>query len=88
MFGVRTSVGLVNCFDPVGIDEISGVRIGAKNFNNVRYLKVNAIETALSDSDGFYTLWKARDTQGNVWILKIYIVFEDTTYMLKGTDLQ
>ena len=87
MLGAENWAGKVSYFNVVGIEEVSGSRIGAQNFNNVKCLKVNLIQTDLTESDEFVTIWMAQDTQGNVWILKAYDFFDDTTYML-GTDLK
>jgi hypothetical protein len=88
MLEVGTSVGSVFYLNAVGIEEVSGARIGAQNFNNVKCLKVNVIETEETDSGDFYNVWMAQDTQGNLWFLKFYDVFNDETTVLGGTDLK
>jgi len=88
MLGIGTSVGSVFYLNAVGIEEVSGARIGAQNFNNVKCLKVNVIETEETDSGDFYNVWMAQDTQGNLWFLKFYDVFNDETTVLGGTDLK
>jgi len=80
--GAGNWAGKVTYFNAVGNEEVSGAQIGAQNFNNVKCLKVNVIQTDLTDSDEFVTIWMAQDTQSNVWILKAYIFFEDETVML------
>jgi hypothetical protein len=80
--GAGNWAGTVTYSNAVGIEEVSGAQIGAQNFNNVKCLKVNLIQTDLTDPGEFVTIWMAQDTQGNVWILKAYIFFDDTTYML------
>jgi hypothetical protein len=83
--GVGNLAGIVNYFNAVGIEEVSGAQIGAQTFNNVKCLKANLIQTDLTEPGDFYTLWMAQDTQGNVWVFKFYNFSNDTTYML-GTD--
>ena len=70
----------------VGIEEVSGAQIDAQTFNNVKCLKVNMImaKHKIEDEDDFITIWMAQDTEGNVWILKIYI-FPDNETILLGT---
>ena len=80
--GAGNWTGRVTYTNVVGIEEVSGARIETQNFNNVKCLKINSIQTDLADSDDLITIWMAQDTQGNVWILKVYIFFDDTTYML------
>ena len=75
LLGVGSSVGSVAYFNAVGIEEVSDVRVGAQNFNNVKCLKVNVIEAEENDSGDFYNVWMAQDTLGNLWILKFYDVF-------------
>jgi len=40
------------------------------------------IRTEIDEKAEFVTFWMAQDTEGNVWILKIYIFFDDETYLL------
>ncbi len=68
----------------VGIEEVSGAEIDADTFNNVKCLKVNLTMTKQNDEDDFVTFWMAQDTEGNLWILKIYI-FPDNDTILLGT---
>ncbi len=70
----------------IGTDTVSGARIGGKVFNNVKCLNVNII---LSDDGGlgvheFLTLSFAQDTNGNLWILKVYSHVYDITALLGG----
>jgi len=44
------------------------------------------IEPESTDSGDFYTVWMAQDIQGDLWILKLYDVFNDKTTVLGGTD--
>jgi hypothetical protein len=88
MLGVGSSVGSVIYFNVVGIEEVSGVKIAAQTFNNVKCRKINSIWTNLTDEDDFLTLWMAQDTQGNLWLLKVYDAFDDTTIVLGGTELK
>jgi len=85
MFGSGDSVGSITYTSVVDVEEVSGAQINEQTFNNVKCLKVNIIETSTTDEDEFYSIWMAQDTQGNLWILKGYSYFEDTTFML-GTD--
>jgi hypothetical protein len=80
--GAGNWAGKFSYLNVVGIEEVSGAQIGAQTLNNVKCLKVNLIESDLTESDGLITLWIAQDTQGNVWILKIYDFFDDKTYTL------
>jgi hypothetical protein len=83
MLGVGDDwAGKVTYTTVVGIEEISGAQIAAQTFNNVKCLKVNMIRTEIDEKAEFITLWMAQDTEGNVWILKIYIYFDDDTYLL------
>jgi len=86
--GVGNSVGSVIYFNTVGIEEVSGVQIGAQTFNNVKCIKINSIWTSINDEDDFITLWMAQDTQGNLWLMKVHNFFDDTTIVLGGTDLK
>ena len=88
MLGVGNSVGSVIYFNKVGIEEVSGVQIGAQTFNNVKCIKINSIWTSINDEDDFITLWMAQDTQGNLWLMKAYNFFDDATIVLGGTDLK
>jgi hypothetical protein len=45
------------------------------------------IRTELDEGAEFLTFWMAQDTEGNVWVLKIYIFFDDETYFL-GTGFK
>ena len=69
----------------VGIEEVSGARIGAQTFNNVKCLRVDIITAGLNEDDEFVSVWVAQDTLGNLWILKGYSHFGNKTFML-GTD--
>ena len=33
-------------------------------------------------------MWMAQDTQGNLWLMKVYNFFDDTTIVLGGPDLK
>ena len=56
----------------VGIEEVSGARIGAQTFNKVKCLRVDNITAGLNEDDEFVSVWVAQDTLGNLWILKGY----------------
>jgi len=88
MLGVGSSVGSVIYFNVVGIEEVSGVQIAAQTFDNVKCRKINSIWTNMTDEDDFITLWMGQDTQGNLWLLKVYDAFEDTTTVLGGAELK
>jgi len=80
--GAGNWTGRVMYTHAVGIDTVSGAQIGAQTFNDVKCLKVNLIHTELNGTDEFDTIWFAQDTEGNVWLLKIYLPIDDTTYTL------
>lgn len=80
MLGVKVSAGTVNYSNVVGIEEVSGAKIAAQTFHNVKCLKLNIL-----NEDGFYSMWIAQDTLGNLWVLKGYSYFDDVTFLL-GTD--
>ncbi len=61
--------GFLRYSNAVGTEVVSGAKIGTQTFNNVKCLKLNLIDTA---DDYFVALWAAQDTQGNVWVLKLY----------------
>jgi len=82
MLGAGDSVGSVNYTNVVGVEEVSGAQIGIQTFNNVKCLKINMINTSIDDDDEFVSIWMAQDTEGNLWILKGYVHFEYTTFML------
>jgi len=71
----------------VGIEEVIGAQIDPDTFNNVKCLKVN-LTMAKQEQDGeeeeddFITIWMAQDTEGNLWILKIYIFPDNDTFLL------
>ena len=70
----------------IGTDTVSGAKIGAQVFNNVKALKVNVIMTddGGSSNHEVLTFSMAQDTDGNVWMLKIYSHMEDITGLLGG----
>ena len=80
--GAGNWTGRVMTTHAVGIDTVSGAQIGAQTFNDVKCLKVNLIHTELNGTDEFDTIWFAQDTEGNVWLLKIYFPIDDTAYTL------
>jgi hypothetical protein len=88
MLGVGTSVGSVIYFNTLGIEEVSGVQISNQTFNNVKCQKINSIWTNNNDEDDFITLWMAQDTQGNLWVLKVYDFFDGQTIVLGGPELK
>jgi len=51
--------------------------VGTEVVDEVKCLKVNRIST---NEDNFVTFWFAQDTEGNVWVLKIY--YKGTTFTL------
>ena len=71
----------------VGIEEVNGAQIDPDTFNNVKCLKVN-LAMAKQEQDGeeeeddFITVWMAQDTEGNLWILQIYIFPDNDTFLL------
>jgi hypothetical protein len=65
---------------------VSGARIGEQIFNNVKCIKANVI---ITDDGGsieheFLTFSMAQDTDGNVWVLKIYSHMENVSALLGG----
>ncbi len=80
--GAGNWTGLLRYSNAVGTEVVSGAKIGTQTFNNVKCLKFNLIDT---EDDYFVTLWVAQDTQGNVWVLKLYSTFENTTHILGTT---
>ena len=71
----------------VGIEEVSGAKIDPDTFSNVQCLKVNMImakqeQDGEEEEDDFITVWVAQDTEGNLWILKIYIFPDNDTFLL------
>ena len=87
MLGGGNWAGRITYINPVGVEEVSGAQIGVQTFNNVKCLKVNMIMAKDNDEDDFIIVWMAQDTEGNLWILKIYIFPDDDTYLL-GTIFQ
>jgi hypothetical protein len=77
--GAGNWTGLLRYFHAVGTEIVSGAKIGTQTFNNVKCLKVNLIDT---EEDDIITFWAAQDTQGNVWMLKLYSSSANTTYIL------
>lgn len=76
--------------DAIDTETVSGAKIGAQVFNNVKALKVNV---AITDDGGsneheFHTISFAQDTDGNVWVLKIYSHMDDITALLGGPYFQ
>lgn len=72
--------------DVIGTETVSGAQIGEQVFNNVKCLKVNI---AITDDGGsyeheFFTFSMAQDTDGNVWVLKIYSHMANVTGLLGG----
>jgi hypothetical protein len=59
-----------------GAELVSGATIGTKVFNNVNYFKILIIETF---NRTLATISMAQDTNGNVWVLKIYDHIGDAT---------
>jgi len=74
----------------IDTETVSGAKIGAQVFNNVKALKVNIAETddGGSNEHEFFTFSFAQDTDGNVWALKIYSHMEDITALLGGQYFQ
>ena len=87
MLGGGNWAGRITYINAVGVEEVSGAQIGVQTFNNVKCLKVNMIMAKDNDEDDFIIVWMAQDTEGNLWILKIYIFPDDDTYLL-GTSFQ
>jgi hypothetical protein len=79
--------GRITYINAVGVEEVSGAQIGAQTFNNINCLKVNMIMAKQNDEDDFITIWMAQDTEGNLWLLKIYIFPDDETILL-GTQFK
>jgi len=77
--GAGNWTGLLHYSHAIGTDVVSGARIGTQSFNNIKCLKVNLIDT---EGEDIITLWAAQDTQGNIWILKLYFSSENTTHIL------
>jgi len=77
--GAENWAGLIHYFHAVGTEIVSGAQIGTQTFNNIKCLKVNLIDT---EGEDIITLWVAQDTQGNIWILKLYFSSENTTHIL------
>lgn len=72
--------------DIIGTETVSGAQIGAQVFNNVKCIKANI---AITDDGGsyeheFFTFSMAQDTDGNVWVLKIYSHMANVTILLGG----
>ena len=72
--------------DVIGTETVSGAKIGEQVFNNVKCLKANI---AVTDDGGsieheFITFSMAQDTDGNVWVLKIYSQMAGVTGLLGG----
>ena len=70
----------------IGTETVSGAKIGDQVFNNVKSLKAHVIVT---DDGGdyeheFLTFSMAQDTDGNVWVLKIYQHLGNITGLLGG----
>jgi hypothetical protein len=72
--------------DVIGTEIVSGAQIGEQVFNNVKCLQANI---AITDDGGSYeheflTFSMAQDTDGNVWVIKIYSHMADVTSLLGG----
>ena len=70
----------------VGKETVSGAKIGEQVFNNVKSLKAHVI---ITDDGGnyqheFFTMSFAQDTDGNVWLLKVYSHMANITGLLGG----
>lgn len=70
----------------IGTDTVSGAKIADQVFNEVNCVQSHVI---ITDDGGtypheFFTFSMAQDTDGNVWILKIYSHVADVTAMLGG----
>ena len=87
MVGGGNYTGRFTYINVVGVEEVSGAQIGAQTFNNIKCLKVNMIMTKQNDEDDYITIWMAQDTEGNLWLLKIYIFPDDETILL-GTQFK
>lgn len=74
----------------IGTETVSGAVIGTQTLNDVRALKVNIIITdeAGSVDHEFFTFSFAQDTDGNVWVLKIYSHMAEITGLLGGEYFQ
>ena len=77
---------LVLYLSAVGTEPVSGARINGQVFNNVDCLKVHLVETDdIGDTEHeMLTFYFAQDTDGNVWVMKIYSFMEDTAGLLGG----
>jgi len=74
----------------IGKETVSGAKIGEQVFNNVKCLKSHVI---ITDDGGnfqheFFTFSMAQDTEGNVWVLKIYSHLANVTGLLGGQYFQ
>lgn len=70
----------------IGTETVSGAKIGEQVFNNVKSLKAHII---ITDDGGnyqheFFTMSFAQDTDGNVWLLKVYSHLANITGILGG----
>lgn len=70
----------------VGTDVVSGAKIGARTYNNVKCLKVHVVNTddGSDNENEFFIISIAQDTDGNVWFMKIYSPAQDMTGLLGG----
>lgn len=70
----------------IGTETVSGAKIGNQIFNNVRALNANIVITddGGSNEHELFRFSFAQDTDGNVWVLKIYSHMEDLSALLGG----
>jgi hypothetical protein len=74
----------------VGVEAVSGAKIGDQVFNDVQCLKVHIIITddGGSSEHEFLNFSMAQDTEGNVWILKVTSNLNDMTALLGDEYIQ
>ena len=75
----------------IDTETVNGVKIDTQTFDNVKALKVNIAQTdddVGSNEHEFFTISFAQDTDGNVWVVKVYSHMEDITALLGGPYFQ
>jgi hypothetical protein len=74
----------------VGVETVSGAQIGGLVYNDINCLKMNIIITddGGSSQHEFLTFWMAQDTDGNVWVTKIFSNLNGMTALLGSEYFQ